>query len=396
MSKVLIIGNGFDLYHGLPTRYSDFLFLAENWDYFYDCYSNTNSIKKADEQICVRLKNGRMSIETLDDFIEHKYLMNEENIAYLNQHITSNTWIKYFIETKLKGNGWIDFETEIDDVLHAIDYYFSALPDLMLKNNIPSMMVDSRIIKIFKSFLSLTKDQFPNNYLGFVDFKEIEDSILLQHRLYLIDKMKSELDDLIECLALYFSEFILNIKCGYFSKQILNLRDVHLLNFNYTYTYKAVYRNLRDDHHAIHGNCIEKDMVLGIPDDSFVDKLEYIYFKKYFQRIQKRTGSTYKDWFNPIGSEYYEEKEIPDEIYIMGHSLANSDKGVLKDFFINSSIKKITIYYHDQKSYENMIINLVEMFGQDYVIEKTGLGYIVFEKLGEARDIKAMQPLSLY
>ena len=38
MSNILIIGNGFDIYHGLPTRYNDFLFLAENWNSFIEKY----------------------------------------------------------------------------------------------------------------------------------------------------------------------------------------------------------------------------------------------------------------------------------------------------------------------------------------------------------------------
>ncbi|MCI9663917.1 MAG: hypothetical protein HFI46_08585 [Lachnospiraceae bacterium] len=33
------IGNGFDLYHKLPTRYTDFLFLAKNWEVFYALYN---------------------------------------------------------------------------------------------------------------------------------------------------------------------------------------------------------------------------------------------------------------------------------------------------------------------------------------------------------------------
>ena len=36
MNEILIIGNGFDIYHGLPTRYSDFIFLAEHWEDFYN------------------------------------------------------------------------------------------------------------------------------------------------------------------------------------------------------------------------------------------------------------------------------------------------------------------------------------------------------------------------
>lgn len=35
--KILIIGNGFDLAHGLPTRYSDFLEFAKRLMYIYTC-----------------------------------------------------------------------------------------------------------------------------------------------------------------------------------------------------------------------------------------------------------------------------------------------------------------------------------------------------------------------
>ena len=38
-NNVLIIGNGFDLYHKLPTRYTDFLFLVRNWEKFYSLYT---------------------------------------------------------------------------------------------------------------------------------------------------------------------------------------------------------------------------------------------------------------------------------------------------------------------------------------------------------------------
>lgn len=57
MNDILIIGNGFDIYHGLPTRYSDFLFLAENWKYFYKKYGDGLS-EKNDKQINVRLNGG--------------------------------------------------------------------------------------------------------------------------------------------------------------------------------------------------------------------------------------------------------------------------------------------------------------------------------------------------
>ena len=37
-NKILIIGNGFDLYHKLPTGYKDFLFFAKHWKEFKEEY----------------------------------------------------------------------------------------------------------------------------------------------------------------------------------------------------------------------------------------------------------------------------------------------------------------------------------------------------------------------
>ena len=65
----------------------------------------------------------------------------------------------------------------------------------------------------------------------------------------------------------------------------------------------------------------------------------------------------------------------------MGHSLNKVDKGVLKDFFLERNVETIKIFYHNQDGYEAQVINLVEMFGRDFVIDQTGKGRIVFEKL---------------
>ena len=43
-NKILIIGNGFDLYHCLPTGYRDFLFFAKNWRVFKKEYDKQEDI----------------------------------------------------------------------------------------------------------------------------------------------------------------------------------------------------------------------------------------------------------------------------------------------------------------------------------------------------------------
>ena len=48
MTDLLIVGNGFDLYHGLPTRYTDFLKFISYWSIFWDNYNG-----EAKAQVCL-------------------------------------------------------------------------------------------------------------------------------------------------------------------------------------------------------------------------------------------------------------------------------------------------------------------------------------------------------
>ena len=59
-------------------------------------------------------------------------------------------------------------------------------------------------------------------------------------------------------------------------------------------------------------------MVLGIPDESFPSTLDYIYFQKYFQRIQKRTGNYYKSWITEPNAREKSLEDVPINVFIMG------------------------------------------------------------------------------
>lgn len=104
-NNVLIIGNGFDLYHKLPTRYTDFLFLVKNWEEFYSNYMKNLSenggteFSNEHEQFNVSVDEyGKLTIEALKDFSDHSLFLNSEKIAVLGEIISRNMWIKYFVE----------------------------------------------------------------------------------------------------------------------------------------------------------------------------------------------------------------------------------------------------------------------------------------------------------
>lgn len=275
----------------------------------------------------------------------------------------------------------MDFEDEIYNVLKALDFFFEQLPNVAKsKHTVDTTLIFNKDIKnIVHNFLQLTDEKFNHSLFGVLSPAMVDEITLRDRKEHLLNKLKKELDTLNECLRLYLLNFVEPIKCDGYSNQIKELGDVKLLNFNYTYTYKKVYGNLIKMHHPIHGNCLNGGMVLGIPDDSFCNKLEYIYFVKYFQRIQKKAGSFYKEWIQRPFPQTL--SDAPCNVYIMGHSLAVTDKGVLKYFLKNEWVIKITIFYHSQNAYEDMVINLVRMFDKDFVIEQIGNGRIEFVNL---------------
>ena len=380
MSNVLVIGNGFDLYHKLPTRYTDFLFFVNNWKSFCAKHKNASIKVTGTDVLQIQLGDyGELTEKSIEDFAKYK---NAYSKQYLEEFDATydNKWIKYFNEVIASshiGKNWIDFEQEILNALLYIQEYFEVIPSVAGSNQTINNVTSAEIHRVISIFTEKSPRTFAPNF-GLIHKSDLRN--IDEKKQWIISYMRDELDKLNTCLNIYLLGFVTRINCELYSEQINSLTDIDLLNFNYTYTYKSVYggRNLKH-HHPIHGDAQEHNMVLGIPDESFPNTTEYIYFQKYFQRIQKRTGSFYREWVTEPTNKCLED--IPVEVYIMGHSLAETDRGILKDIFLNRYVKKITIYYHSQNAYEDMVVNLVKMFGKDFVIENTSNYRITSEEL---------------
>lgn len=122
--NILIIGNGFDLYHHLPTRYSDFMFFASEWRGFELSYEKYLAKTGSTQQINVPLTDrGELTQEALTCFGQHPYLLDETHIEFLRQNLQKNTWIRYFDSLLKKGLRWVDFEAEIQNALYDTKEY---------------------------------------------------------------------------------------------------------------------------------------------------------------------------------------------------------------------------------------------------------------------------------
>ena len=196
--KILIIGNGFDLYHGLPTRYTDFLFFADNWKIFKDEYDK--HCKKGEalrgEAIKVRLSERKtLTEESLLDFSIHTDLYCEDHISFLDEHLQNNAWLNFFRENRIPGRNWIDFEAEIERALNQVELFYSEiLPSS--KNKIPTLNMPvfmKNVISTFSikakeaeiGYQTLTNTMFrPNDW----DFDSLN-----RNKTLLLESMKKEL-----------------------------------------------------------------------------------------------------------------------------------------------------------------------------------------------------------
>ena len=384
--NLLIIGNGFDLAHGLPTQYKDFLkFVNEANDYYNNFYPKYEDVTKKD-------KEGK---EFFDYFIELNKNDDFEYIAELCKLSFDNFWFKYFNNISNRTNTWIDFETEISKVVKILES-IKKNRDHAIINNLTAFDVGSTTFRLLKTAeypaQDIIKPSFP---LG----KNTSDddysfNINLKDYYNLIDKFINDLNNLIRCLEIYLSKYINNLDKGLRIPEILALTGKidYVLSFNYTNTFERFYGRPNVKYDYIHGkanieNTVETcQLVLGI--DEYLDEeeknknIDFIQYKKYFQRIYKRTGRKYKDWFketdthNRTNGFYTGMKEL--NIHIIGHSLDITDKDILNELIMFDKQKdlrdvtvpvKVIIYDHNKKANASHIANLVRVITQDELID---------------------------
>ena len=241
MTDLLIVGNGFDLYHGLPTRYTDFLKFISYWSIFWDNYNG-----EAKAQVCtpfrVKLSEQNEIIEeSMRDFASYQGYYKYEHLEFINSHI-ENLWIQYFLKKQLSSVNWIDFEGEIYNVLKLVEEYYSEfIPEMRKRNDAPIKYIPGDMGTVINIFKKNCPEEYIDFTQGIISRSDTEKDKLKNNKEMLLSTMKRELDDLIKCLDYYLLDFVSNIKVEQYSEQIKELSYINLLNFNYTYTYASVY-----------------------------------------------------------------------------------------------------------------------------------------------------------
>lgn len=149
--SLLILGNGFDLAHELPTTYSDFLEFSKRFNQIftgaYLINHEQSSYENYFEHEIKYWEEGNPFVkEKLKDLFKNRIVnrmrlmyKDVEEVVFVNEPIfndcrkcyINNIWYLYFIRlhssNKMRGDNWIDFEMEISKVIQWIECNYTGL-----------------------------------------------------------------------------------------------------------------------------------------------------------------------------------------------------------------------------------------------------------------------------
>lgn len=350
---ILILGNGFDLAHGLKTKYVDFL------EYCCQQFNKFPTYKPTDK--------------------------------YYN-----NLWIRHFINAQQKmGDTWIDLEKEIYKVIQHI----SQLPIINSLNFQRTFIMNfddwNFYFYNFDKYLieSVDSDSPEKGYVRFEPYNELQYKIYFDNSRGVVNFLYNQLREFTKLFEYYLIDEVLN-RIESESKYRLSLKsigvtegskDVHILNFNYTDTCERFYKSKFSGYCDInikpvyvHGKAednYECNLVLGT--QSF-DKIQAHYimspdfniFKKHNQRHKYGTIEPYQNLLRKIKHS----RSIP-VFHIIGHSLDDTDEKILKHILLANPKSKINIYYHNEEAQERLMNKINDIIDEDEVMEKVRFIY---------------------
>jgi hypothetical protein len=323
MNKLYLIGNGFDLAHGLKTRYSDFLLWYINKSIRLFNESKSNIYK---DDLMVLDSNG-YKISEFESLKTFKECLSKLRISIQPKNILFEN-----ILNQSDDQSWVDIEYE----------YYSILLTLYKK-------IEKHNSTKFEGSDKLIKDV--NNCFEFIKEQLIEYLKTIQ------SPIKSK-----EIESRFNSEL-----------QKKNFDKVLFLVFNYTNTIE-LYLNLLKLKSPqviyIHGQLGDdkNPIIFGYGDemDEYYQKLENLNLNEFLKNMKAFSylkTSNYKDLSRFIGDGDY-------TISIMGHSCGLSDRVLLNSIFCHKNCRGIRIFFYKKDEMINDFFEKTQEISRHFTIEQ--------------------------
>ncbi|MFW1938964.1 AbiH family protein [Acinetobacter junii] len=395
--NILIVGNGFDLSHYLPTKYDHFMDVMKAIEFkntgekVSDLSINTVSEwMRLLEQMFEKRKgleqsNYDMDFNELFSCIRDKWFIKKTEELYLTEQVKIsskdvlklqyrlelNDWYQYFKSHVEEIKTWIDFEQKIEEVLAILANCIVEIERIKSHNELfRYFQYDQRgenqiIEKNFKilSFFNFIKPEYyqhklPAVYLGdkpsFTEKSRENLNPKFCHGASLengfnpsgfLAYLYLQLEEFIEIFNLYLdlivNEFRPQVQLQIDAKE-WNYPDL-IFSFNYTNTYARIHDSVKIEYlHGSHGEY--QNIILGIADleHENLKMLKAYGFTKYHQKLLKDTDYLFLDEFKNKISIHKKKIEYFEKDF--GHMDAQKRKFERQNLMENDSKLDLNIY----------------------------------------------------
>ena len=402
MNRIVLIGNGFDLAHGLPTRYEDFI--NWYWDQRFREFSKAGSVSK--DCLCT-FEIGQPSTwygfygqhispfgmpkgkDIIESILKGQYgVKMKHSFSPFFQNIIKS------IETK----GWVDIENEyyrlltryvlsgarndkIGELNIQLDYITRLLSEYLL--SVESSNPVQSIESICNHIYSPIKSDDISIESGSV-IKDCVDYWMNQEE----NVMRSKIQ------RYHFDEFNYLEEVSSYKRnhghvsysdypRLFRLPEyIMLLDFNYTSTSKLYVNNDVCMNVQIHGELNHPEsMIFGYGDeldDNYKALKEYdnneclrnIKTAKYLEASNYRSLLGFMEW-------------APFQVLIMGHSCGNSDRTLLNTMFEHKHCISIKPYYHQKADGTDNYLDIIQNISRNFTDMKLMRDRVVNKTLCE-------------
>jgi len=329
MNRIILIGNGFDLAHGLKTKYEHFI-----KDFWKKEIEKSYNLKNLKSEIS---PDGKAYYIFQDDFVvvkleDHIDIDSDDAVDVFRRNVIQfkNSFLR-IIEKEIFDKKWCDIENL---------YYKELIRCLNLKKTEND---DYSIKKLNDDFELIRKEfeKYLTNEIESLDNTPLPDIQNHLAKKYKYKKGDSEIEE--------------------------DYSHTLFLNFNYTDT-ERLYSKPNDIVIHIHGELNKGNMIFGYGDEldddyKEIEKQENKEFQENLKFISYLKTKNYEDLLDFMNEDDY-------EIYIFGHSCGNSDRTLLNFLFEEGCLKeckKIRIFYHDdgiKTNYNDIIKDISKQFNK--------------------------------
>lgn len=386
MNDIIILGNGFDLAHGLATGYKDYV-RAMLIDSLIVKGGARSTYKGSPFKLSGSINRSGLwlgNFEQLDQK-ENRKLCELYNWLLELPKDDESRFIRRIIED-FENKGWVDLE----------ETFFS-----ILKASITEDDIDKARIKVLNKQMK-ELGQSLRQYLrkitkttGTEQSQEIQtnlEEIAKQSINRATDILIQNTGELTRRRSLEGRLLTMDDYDALSLDAAKELSSITVLTFNYTDTCEALYKDaltikvknieaisqareipslawkIKDDITPtfihIHGSLKEEDIVLGYGDET-TDKFRELEdandneLTKYFKSFYYMQNPRYRQFFEVL-------ERGPFRLHLMGHSCGLSDRVLLSSIFNHPNLEDVRIYYHDRGEDRNDYFQLCQNISRHF------------------------------